>query len=91
MAGREQIATLIFDEVDANIGGETATIVGHKLQQISKEHQVICITHFPQVANQADHHLKIIKEEKEGRTMTWVSELDDSSRQKEFSRMAGIT
>lgn len=90
LAGKEQTATLIFDEVDANIGGETATIVGDKLREISQQHQVICITHFPQVANQADHHLQISKEEREGRTITVVQELDAVSRQLELARMAGL-
>jgi DNA repair protein RecN (Recombination protein N) len=90
LAGKEKTATLIFDEVDANIGGETATIVGDKLREISQQHQVICITHFPQVASQADHHLQISKEEREGRTITQVQKLDASSRQLELARMAGL-
>ncbi|MFI0435812.1 MAG: DNA repair protein RecN [Parachlamydiaceae bacterium] len=90
LAGKEKTETLIFDEVDANIGGKTAAIVGDKLKEISSQHQVICITHFPQVANQADHHLQISKEEKEGRTLTIVQELDSSLRQKELSRMLGF-
>lgn len=90
LAGKEQTSTLIFDEVDANIGGETATIIGDKLHEISQQHQVICITHFPQVASQADHHLQISKEEKEGRTITLVQELDVAARQRELARMAGL-
>lgn len=90
LAGKDKNATLIFDEVDANIGGETATIVGDKLRQISSQHQVICITHFPQVASQAHHHLQISKEEKEGRTMTIVQTLDPFSREKELARMSGL-
>lgn len=89
LAGKEQKAALIFDEVDANIGGETAKIVGEKLREISRQHQVICITHFPQVAIQADHHFQISKEEREGRTMTIVQGLDAASRPSELSRMAG--
>ncbi len=89
LAGKEQIATLIFDEVDANIGGKTATIIGDKLREISQQHQVICITHFPQVASQADHHLQISKEEKEGRTLTLVQELGACARERELARMAG--
>lgn len=89
LAGKEQRETLIFDEVDANIGGETATIIGDKLREISQQHQVICITHFPQVAIQAHHHFQISKEEKEGRTLTLVQELDQDSRQLELARMAG--
>ena len=91
LAGKEQTGTLIFDEVDANIGGETATIVGDKLREISQQHQVICITHFPQVASQADHHLQISKEEKEERTITLVQELDAETRQLELARMAGLS
>jgi DNA repair protein RecN (Recombination protein N) len=90
LAGKEKTATLIFDEVDANIGGETATIVGDKLREISQQHQVICITHFPQVASQADHHLQISKKEREGRTITIVQELDAFSRQRELARMSGL-
>lgn len=91
LAGKEKTATLIFDEVDANIGGETATIVGDKLKEISQQHQVICVTHFSQVAIQADNHLQISKEEREGRTLTVVRELDFNSRKKEFARMSGLT
>lgn len=89
LAGKEETATLLFDEVDANIGGETAAIIGDKLREISRKHQVICITHFPQVAHQADHHLQISKEEKEGRTFTMVQALDEESRQMELARMVG--
>ena len=81
---------LIFDEVDANIGGETATIVGNKLKTISERHQVLCITHFPQVATQADHHLQISKEEKKGRTFSRVRCLDAEGQEKEeLTRMVG--
>lgn len=89
LAGKEKRETLIFDEVDANIGGETAKIVGEKLKEISKQHQLICITHFPQVAIQADYHFQISKSEIEGRTFTKVQELDSNTRPSELSRMAG--
>ena len=89
LAGREAVATLVFDEIDANIGGETATVVGHKLQAIGKEHQVLCITHFAQVAACADHHLQISKETKKGRTLTHIKELDSTGREQELSRMLG--
>lgn len=91
LAGKESISTLIFDEIDANIGGATASIVGHKLKEIGQAHQVICITHFPQVAQYADHHIRIKKEVKSGRTFTLVTTLDDASRQEELSRMQGAT
>lgn len=90
LAGKEKKGTIIFDEVDANVGGETATIVADKLREIAKSHQVICITHFPQVASQADCHLQISKEEKEGRTIAIVQELDLDGRKIELTRMAGI-
>lgn len=89
LAGKEKTPTLIFDEVDANIGGETATLVGDKLREIGNQHQIICITHFPQVASQADHHLRITKEEREGRTVTTVNVLDSMNRDPELSRMSG--
>ena len=57
---------------------------------MSRSHQVICITHFPQMAKCADHHLQISKEEKEGRTVTEIVELDALSKQKELKRMAGL-
>lgn len=89
LAGKERHSLLIFDEVDSNIGGETAALIGGKLREISKQHQVICITHFPQVANCADYHLQIFKEERAGRTMTIVRELDSHSKLRELARMAG--
>lgn len=91
LAGKERPSSLIFDEVDANIGGETAAIIGEKLREISFRHQVICITHFPQVASCAHYHLQISKEEREGRTITLIKELDSSTRSQELARMAGKT
>lgn len=91
LKGKERFLTLIFDEVDANIGGETATIVGHKLNEIGQQHQVICITHFPQIALQADHHLGIAKEERSGRTVTLVNELNAAEKAVELARMGGYT
>lgn len=89
LADKNQVPTLIFDEVDANIGGETALIVGKKLTQIGTTHQVLCITHFPQVAKQAQHHLQIEKTEIEGRTLSMVHVLNEESRQTELQRMSG--
>lgn len=91
IAGKEETPTIIFDEIDANIGGTTATIVGEKLQTIGKKHQVISITHFPQVAKQADNHIRISKEETSGRTLTLVENLDEGSREHELARMHGET
>lgn len=87
--GCEKCGSIVFDEIDANIGGKTATAVGEKLQHISINQQVICITHFPQVAAQAHHHIHIRKEEKNGRTRTQVYVLDQEGRKEELVRMVG--
>lgn len=91
LAGKEKIPTLIFDEIDANIGGETAVVVGETLKDIASQHQVLCITHFPQVAKLASHHLRIAKKEVNGRTVTYVDALDYPERQQELLRMLGGT
>jgi DNA repair protein RecN (Recombination protein N) len=89
LAGKDGIPTIVFDEIDSNIGGETANVVGEKLKKISSNQQVICITHFPQVARHATRHLQISKTEKSGRTVTNIQQLDDSTRQHELARMLG--
>lgn len=89
LAGKAATPTLVFDEIDANIGGATAVIVGEKLKCIARQHQVLCITHFPQVASQADHHIQIAKTERDGRTHTQVTILDEHSRRMELKRMRG--
>lgn len=90
LAGKESVAALVFDEIDANIGGATAVVIGEKLRDIGRQHQVLCITHFPQVAKQADHHIRIEKEEEAGRTFSRIERLDAKGRQSELDRMAGI-
>jgi len=89
LAGKEQTPCLIFDEIDGNIGGKTALIIGEKLKEISELHQVLCITHFPQVASQALHHIQISKQECNGRTLTHIKTLDKELRQQELKRMIG--
>ncbi|MDR3624456.1 MAG: DNA repair protein RecN [Chlamydiales bacterium] len=89
LADVDKVPTLIFDEIDANVGGETATIVGQKLSLIGTKHQVLCITHLPQVAHLAHHHFQITKYEKEDRTVTNITFLDKENRQRELSRMLG--
>lgn len=91
MCGREGIATLVFDEVDGNIGGETAKVVGDKLKKIGNKQQVICITHFPQVAKQADYHVQISKEVIGDRTLTLIQVLNKKSREQELARMSGTS
>ncbi len=81
--------TLIFDEVDAGIGGAVAETVGRKLHELARSGQVLCITHLPQVAAQGDHHYAIRKEVKTGQTYTRVSPLVGKARIDEIARMLG--
>ncbi len=80
---------MIFDEIDANVGGKTATLIGKQLKALGKYRQVICITHFPQVADQADQHIRISKGEQKGRTVARVDTLDPLKRAEELARMRG--
>ena len=82
---------LIFDEIDVNIGGNTATIVGEKLARLGKKRQVICITHLPQVAQYADTHFRVRKEVKGKRTLTYVERLSEKERVEELARMMGAS
>jgi len=83
------VPTLVFDEVDTGIGGATSDIVGRKLKKVAARQQVLCITHLPQVAVFADHHLQVEKRVEDGRTATLVSQLDNTARIEEISRMLG--
>jgi DNA repair protein RecN (Recombination protein N) len=89
LAEKNNTPTLIFDEVDSNVGGKTASIMGEKLQELGKHRQVICITHFPQVASKGDTHFSVQKFEEEGRTKTKISILSKKEREKEMLRMLG--
>jgi DNA repair protein RecN (Recombination protein N) len=89
MAPADTDTTLIFDEVDAGIGGETAEKVGKKLADLASRHQVVCITHLAQIAKFADHHYRIIKQVEDGRTLTRIFKLDDAQRLEETARMIG--
>jgi DNA repair protein RecN (Recombination protein N) len=89
LAAEDEIPVLIFDEVDANIGGETAHAVGEKMKQIAVKRQVLCITHLPQVAAPADAHYVVTKQVKEGRTICEIHLLDKKERVKELTRMLG--
>jgi len=83
------IPTLLFDEVDAGIGGGVAEIVGKKLKKVAASHQVICVTHLPQIAALADTHYVVHKEVIKGQTVTKVKELEDDERVDEIARMLG--
>jgi DNA repair protein RecN (Recombination protein N) len=83
----DAVKTLIFDEVDAGIGGEAATAVGEKVSRLGKKLQVLCVTHLPQVAAFADHHYRVVKEETQGRTTTSLDLLEIEARTAEMARM----
>jgi len=87
LADVDNIPVLIFDEVDAGIGGKTAGRVGKKLKAISNKHQVLCTTHLPQIASLGDLHLKINKKQKDERVYVEVRELIGSERLDEIARM----
>ena len=85
----DSVRSLIFDEVDAGIGGEAATAVGEKISRLGSRLQVLCVTHLPQVAAFADRHYRVVKQDVNGRTTTGVDLLDDDSRVAEMARMLG--
>ncbi len=87
--GGEEEKTLIFDEVDAGIGGKVADMVGRRLQELARKHQVLCITHLPQIAAYGDHHFLVEKEFKKEETKTNIRELAKSNRVREIARMMG--
>jgi DNA repair protein RecN (Recombination protein N) len=81
--------TLVFDEVDAGIGGGVAEVVGRKLKAIAQSQQVLCVTHLPQIASLADAHCAVRKRVEKGRTLTEVRLLDAAARVDEIARMLG--
>ena len=81
--------TLVFDEVDAGIGGRVAEVVGRKLRAVAARHQVLCVTHLPQIASLADRHYVVSKREVKGRTVTDVRPVDGTERIEEVARMLG--
>jgi len=88
-AQRRGVATMIFDEVDAGIGGAVAQVVGRKLKQLSRFHQILCVTHLAQIAAFADRHLTVEKEERRGSTRSRVAVLAPDDRTEEIARMLG--
>ena len=89
LAAQDAIPLLVFDEIDANVGGEIANAVGAKMQTLAQEHQVICITHLPQVAAAASTHFVVTKEVARGRTHSQLSEVIGKARREEIARMLG--
>jgi DNA repair protein RecN (Recombination protein N) len=84
-----EASTLLFDEVDAGIGGRVAEIVGKKLKQVAARQQVLSVTHLPQIAALADAHYVVEKEVEQGRTFTRVKQLSERDRIAEIARMLG--
>jgi DNA repair protein RecN (Recombination protein N) len=89
LAHTDKIPTLIFDEIDTGIGGSMAEIVGKKISALAGRHQIVCITHWPQIAGFAAHHLYVSKEVLQDRTYTRIQNLESDERVKELARMLG--
>ena len=88
-AAQESVMTMVFDEVDTGVSGRAAQRVAEKLAKVSREKQVLCVTHLPQLAAMADTHFSVEKGEENGRTLTRVTELDRAARSKELARLTG--
>ena len=89
LARTASVETLVFDEVDSGIGGATAEVVGEKLQSLAAYHQILCITHLPQIASKGHTHFLVQKRVRDKRTQTLISELDAEARVKEIARLLG--
>lgn len=89
LAKSEAVETIVFDEVDAGISGSVGEVIGKKLSSLARYHQIICITHLPQIAKFADHHFSISKRVSNGRTKTSINLLSKKERVKEIARMLG--
>jgi DNA repair protein RecN (Recombination protein N) len=89
LAAHDAIPLLVFDEIDTNVGGEIAHAVGAKMQTLGRDHQVICITHLPQVAATASSHFVVSKDVTRGRTFSNLREVTGKGRQEEIARMLG--
>jgi DNA repair protein RecN (Recombination protein N) len=81
------VRTLVFDEVDAGVGGAAAEGIGRRLKKLAAANQVLCVTHLPQIASFADHHYRVEKREADGRTVAAIEELDSAARTREVGRM----
>jgi DNA repair protein RecN (Recombination protein N) len=89
LAAADETPTLVFDEVDTGIGGRSADPIGRSLWTLARRHQVLCVTHLPQIAAHADTHFQISKHERDGRTVTEVVSLDREGRIVELAQMLG--
>ncbi|HNI67146.1 MAG TPA: DNA repair protein RecN [Nitrospira sp.] len=92
LADTDRVPVLIFDEVDAGVGGAVAEVMGARLRDLSRHHQVLCVTHLPQVGSQAHAHYVVEKQVRQKRTLTQVRKLTSEEREAEIARMlAGVT
>ncbi len=89
LSAADQVPILVFDEIDAGVGGRVGSVLGQKLWGLSQSHQVLCVTHLPQIAVYADHHAKVTKLASHDRTTTSVEPLDGEARVTELSQMLG--
>jgi DNA repair protein RecN (Recombination protein N) len=89
LAQADQIPTLIFDEIDQGIGGRVGIVVGRKLWELARQHQVLCVTHLPQLAAFGEQHWKVLKQVKDGRTETQVESMEGEDRLIELAQMMG--
>jgi DNA repair protein RecN (Recombination protein N) len=89
LARADQIPTLIFDEIDQGIGGRVGGVVGQKLWTLGQAHQVMCITHLPQLAAYGDQHFQVQKVSRDGRTVTAVKQMKGNDRMLELAQMLG--
>ena len=89
LANHDMIPVLVFDEIDSNVGGEMGNAIGNKLSVVAEKHQVLCITHLPQVAVHGTNHFVVAKEVRGGRTCTGIREIKGDDRVEEIARMLG--
>lgn len=89
LSDRDNVDTMIFDEIDTGVSGRAAQKIGRKLHEVSAGRRVICVTHLAQVAAYADHHLLISKKVRDGKTFTSVESLSEEERTQELARIMG--
>ena len=89
LAQADALATLVFDEIDAGIGGLTAQAVGKKLQKLARHHQILCVSHLPQIASCASAHFQVSKRTSKSRTFAMIERLDSAERVNELARLLG--
>jgi DNA repair protein RecN (Recombination protein N) len=89
LAQSDRVSVLVFDEIDANVGGRLGSIIGNKLRSLAEHHQVLCITHLPQIASYADRHFTVRKEVAAGRTESKVRTMQGAERLEELAEMIG--